>query len=61
VPSVTAANAGAPAAGRAASSTAAQSGGGGGGGYRLPPQEILDIVDMPPQPGLSFSPDRTLV
>jgi len=28
-------------------------------GYRLPPKEILDIVDAEPQPGLSYSPDRT--
>ena len=28
-------------------------------GYRLPPQEIVDIVDAPPEPLLSFSPDRT--
>ncbi|KAF8067166.1 hypothetical protein HT031_002213 [Scenedesmus sp. PABB004] len=31
------------------------------GGYREPPKEILDIVDAPPQPGLTFSPDRSLV
>ena len=30
-------------------------------GYRLPPQEILEIVDMPSEPMLSFSPDRKLV
>lgn len=30
-------------------------------GYRLPPKEIADIVDAPPEPLLSFSPDRTLV
>ncbi|XAR58375.1 Acylaminoacyl-peptidase [Bertholletia excelsa] len=28
------------------------------GGYRLPPQEIRDIVDAPPLPALSFSPQR---
>ncbi|XP_074368396.1 putative glutamyl endopeptidase, chloroplastic [Apium graveolens] len=28
------------------------------GGYRLPPQEIRDIVDAPPLPALSFSPRR---
>lgn len=28
-------------------------------GYRHPPQEIVDIVDAPPEPLLSFSPDRT--
>lgn len=28
------------------------------GGYRLPPQEIRDIVDAPPLPALSFSPKR---
>ncbi|GFS33475.1 prolyl oligopeptidase family protein [Actinidia rufa] len=27
-------------------------------GYRLPPQEIRDIVDAPPLPALSFSPHR---
>ena len=30
-------------------------------GYRLPPQEIIDLVDVPPEPNLSFSPDRKLV
>jgi hypothetical protein len=30
-------------------------------GYKEPPKEILDIVDAPPQPGLTFSPDRTKV
>jgi hypothetical protein len=30
-------------------------------GYKLPPKEILDIVDMPSQPAVSFSPDRKLV
>ncbi|KAA8549085.1 hypothetical protein F0562_000769 [Nyssa sinensis] len=29
-----------------------------GGGYRLPPPEIRDIVDAPPLPALSFSPQR---
>ncbi|KAL8138233.1 hypothetical protein V2J09_004234 [Rumex salicifolius] len=28
------------------------------GAYRLPPQEIMDIVDSPPVPALSFSPKR---
>ncbi|XP_077219363.1 prolyl oligopeptidase family protein isoform X2 [Tasmannia lanceolata] len=28
------------------------------GGYRLPPPEIKDIVDAPPLPALSFSPQR---
>ncbi|CAM6094825.1 unnamed protein product [Calypogeia fissa] len=28
------------------------------GGYQLPPKEILDIVDAPPTPALSFSPKR---
>lgn len=28
-------------------------------GYQLPPQEIVDIIDAPLQPLLSFSPDRT--
>lgn len=27
-------------------------------GYRLPPAEIRDIVDAPPLPALSFSPQR---
>ncbi|GAB4818840.1 hypothetical protein N2152v2_005886 [Parachlorella kessleri] len=30
-------------------------------GYRLPPAEIAEIVDSPPEPLLSFSPDRKLV
>mgnify|MGYP001810693284 CR=1 FL=1 len=30
-------------------------------GYRLPPKEIADIVDTPPEPLLSFSPNRELV
>ena len=30
-------------------------------GYQLPPQEIVDIIDAPLQPLLSFSPDRTQV
>ncbi|KAI8467198.1 MAG: alpha/beta-hydrolase [Monoraphidium minutum] len=30
-------------------------------GYRQPPPEILQIVDAPPQPSLSFSPDRSLI
>ncbi|XP_058077922.1 probable glutamyl endopeptidase, chloroplastic [Magnolia sinica] len=29
-----------------------------GAGYRLPPPEIKDIVDAPPLPALSFSPQR---
>ncbi|XP_010259303.1 PREDICTED: probable glutamyl endopeptidase, chloroplastic isoform X3 [Nelumbo nucifera] len=29
-----------------------------GSGYRLPPTEIKDIVDAPPLPALSFSPQR---
>lgn len=29
-----------------------------GSGYRLPPPEIKDIVDAPPLPALSFSPQR---
>lgn len=28
------------------------------GGYHLPPSEIRDIVDAPPLPALSFSPQR---
>ena len=28
---------------------------------QVPPKEILDIVDAPPQPSLSYSPDRTMV
>ncbi len=27
-------------------------------GYRLPPQEVVDIIDAPPPPSVSFSPDR---
>ncbi|KAH7837172.1 hypothetical protein Vadar_010513 [Vaccinium darrowii] len=27
-------------------------------GYRLPPKELIDIVDAPPLPALSFSPQR---
>eukprot|EP00882_Tetradesmus_deserticola_P024797 GHRQ01027123.1.p1 GENE.GHRQ01027123.1~~GHRQ01027123.1.p1 ORF type:complete len:247 (+),score=80.74 GHRQ01027123.1:456-1196(+) len=30
-------------------------------GYKQPPKEILDIVDAPAQPGLTFSPDRTKI
>ena len=30
-------------------------------GYLVPPQEILAVVDAPPQPSLSFSPDRALM
>lgn len=30
-------------------------------GYQLPPQEIVDIIDAPLQPLLSFSPDRSQV
>jgi hypothetical protein len=30
-------------------------------GYKQPPKEILDIVDAPTQPALTFSPDRKLV
>jgi hypothetical protein len=30
-------------------------------GYRMPPPEIAEIVDYPPEPLLSFSPDRSLV
>lgn len=26
-------------------------------GYRLPPQEVIDIIAAPPEPGVSFSPD----
>lgn len=29
-----------------------------GSGYQLPPPEIKDIVDAPPLPALSFSPQR---
>ncbi len=28
-------------------------------GYQLPPPEIVEIIDAPPEPLLSFSPDRT--
>ena len=31
---------------------------GGGAAYRVPPDEILAIVDAPPQPALTYSPDR---
>uniref|UniRef100_A0A5B7B2U5 Probable glutamyl endopeptidase, chloroplastic n=1 Tax=Davidia involucrata TaxID=16924 RepID=A0A5B7B2U5_DAVIN len=31
------------------------------GGYRLPPSEIRDIVDAPPLPVLSFSPQRDTI
>eukprot|EP00798_Chlamydomonas_sp_ICE-L_P008108 gene8108-1354_t len=31
------------------------------GGYKVPPKEILDIVDAPSQPSLSYSPDRKLI
>ncbi len=27
-------------------------------GYRLPPQDVVDIIDAAPEPSLSFSPDR---
>ncbi len=27
----------------------------------LPPQDIIDLVDVPPEPNLSFSPDRSQV
>jgi hypothetical protein len=27
----------------------------------LPPQEIIDLVDVPPEPNLSFSPDQSQV
>ena len=30
-------------------------------GYMLPPQQIIDLVDVPPEPNLSFSPDRRVV
>ena len=30
-------------------------------GYCLPPAEIVEIVDQPPEPSLSFSPDRKKV
>ena len=30
-------------------------------GYLVPPPEILAVVDAPPQPSLSFSPDRRLM
>ena len=32
-----------------------------GRGYQLPPPEIVEIIDAPPEPLLSFSPDRTKV
>ena len=30
-------------------------------GYQQPPHAILDIVDQPDEPSISFSPDRTKV
>ena len=30
-------------------------------GYQQPPRAILDIVDQPDEPSISFSPDRTKV
>ncbi len=30
-------------------------------GYQMPPQEIVDLIDAPVQPLLSFSPDRSQV
>ena len=27
-------------------------------GYRLPPQEVVDIIDAAPAPGVQFSPDK---
>ena len=27
------------------------------GGYQLPPQNVVDIIDAPPEPAVSFSPD----
>ena len=27
-------------------------------GYRLPPQDVVDIIDARPEPGVSFSPDK---
>lgn len=30
-------------------------------GYKQPPKEILDIVDAPAQPALTFSPDRSQI
>lgn len=30
-------------------------------GYRMPPQEVLNIVDAPPEPFYSFSPSRKMV
>ena len=35
--------------------------GSGEEGYRLPCEQILNLVDVAPQPLLSFSPDRTKV
>lgn len=48
-------------AGAAAASYAKANGSKSSGGYKQPPQEILQIVDAPPQPSLSFSPDRRLI
>lgn len=40
-------------------SAGAKSGSSSSNGYKLPPKEILEIVDASPQPGLSYSPDRS--
>jgi hypothetical protein len=58
VESVSAASAAAVAA---APPAAARSAAPPASGYRLPPPEIAAIVDAPPEPLLSFSPDRTTV
>ncbi len=30
-------------------------------GYRLPPQEVVDLIDAPPEPNVSFSPDGRFI
>lgn len=47
--------------GRSTAPNAAAAAAAAAGGYRQPPKEILDIVDAPAQPGLTFSPDRSQV
>ena len=44
-----------------APTTASPSSNSPSGGYLVPPPEILAVVDAPPQPSLSFSPDRKLM
>ncbi len=44
-----------------AGAAAAQSHPGFAGGYLTPPQEIVDILDAPPTPGVLVSPDRGVI